>query len=263
MTRTRHTPDTRRPGAAKVFGAAVVALAAVGLCAPSASAVRNGTDAPAGAAPYTVALYTADGELLCGGTLVAPRKVLTAAHCATAVDDPTGITVVAGKVELTAPGGRTRKVTGARVHSKYTQGTLTYDAAVLTLDRSLEDPTLPIAGAKDGALYTLGKSATVYGWGKRDGGVPTTRQQRTTLVLSPVASCEPYTFPGDTTATKVCGLPPAANPGTSICRGDSGGPLVAGGKLIGIVSSGNKYCDGAQPRSVFTRASAVTKDLGL
>ncbi|MGW1996322.1 S1 family peptidase [Embleya sp. NPDC001921] len=263
MTRTRQTQDTHRRASRKVFGAAAVALAAIGVCAAPASAVRFGTDAPAGAAPYAVALFTADGQQLCGGTLVAPKKVLTAAHCVNGLEDPTAVTVVAGRLDLSGTGGQTRKVTKTKVHPKFEQGTLTYDAAVLELDRPLNQKPLPIAGAKDDALYKVGNKATVYGWGKTDGGATTTRLKQTTLVLSPLAQCEPYTFPGDSPATRVCGQAPADNPGTSICRGDSGGPLVEKGKLIGIVSTGNKYCTGEQPESVFTRASAVTKGLGL
>ncbi|MGW0659378.1 S1 family peptidase [Streptodolium elevatio] len=253
-------PRTRRTSFALAFG---LALALVGVLAPTASAVRNGTDTPVGRTPYVVALVTADGELLCGGTLVAPNKVLTAAHCVTAVDDPTAIRVVAGRTDYTGTGGQERRVTRARVHPQFEQGTLTYDAAVLVLNRPLPYATAPIAGARDNALYKTGNKATAYGWGQRDGGEPTTRLQRTTLVLGKIAACEPYTFPGDTAATKVCGLPPANNPGTSICRGDSGGPLIEKGKLVGIVSSGNKYCGAEQPLSVFTRASAVRKGLGL
>ncbi|MER5774304.1 trypsin-like serine protease [Streptomyces sp. NPDC002039] len=61
---------------------------------------------------------------------------------------------------------------------------------------------------------------------------------------------------------KVCG---ASAPGTddSIARGDSGGPLVAGGKAIGIVSTGNNYCDDQDPVSVLTRVGAVAAGLGL
>jgi secreted trypsin-like serine protease len=245
--------------------AAFVAMlvTALGVAAPSAMAVRDGHDVSAGEAPFTVALMTADGVQLCGGTLVAPAKVLTAAHCVTAVDQATDIRVVAGRVDYTATGGQTRRVTAARIHPKFDQGTLTYDAAVLSLNRPLPYRTLPIARVQDGALYDVGRKAAVYGWGTLADGVPTTLLQRTTLVLSPVAACDPYTFPGDTAATKVCGLPPKANPNTSICRGDSGGPLVENGKLIGIVSSGNKYCGTEQPRSAFTRASAVTKGLDL
>ncbi|MFI1386039.1 S1 family peptidase [Embleya sp. NPDC020886] len=263
MIRTRQTQDTCGRTSVKMFAAATVALATIGVCAAPASAVRFGTDAPAGAAPYAVALFTADGQQLCGGTLVAPKKVLTAAHCVSGLDDPTAITVVAGRLDLAGTGGQTRAVTKSRVHPKFEQGTLTYDAAVLDLDRPLKQQPLPIAGAKDDALYRVGNQAKVYGWGKTDGGVSTTRLKQTTLVLAPLAECAPYTFPTDSPATRVCGQAPANNPGSSICRGDSGGPLVEKGKLIGIVSTGNKYCTGEQPESVFTRASAVTKGLGL
>lgn len=260
---------TAAPKPARPFGfaavAALVALVAalLGVSAPSAGAVRDGRDVPEGRAPYAVALMTADGAHLCGGTLVAARKVLTAAHCVTAVEQATDIRVVAGRTDYTAAGARTRAVVGARIHPLFDQGTLTYDAAVLTLDRALPYRPLPIAGARDGRLYEEGRRATVFGWGSLADGAMTTRLQRTTLVISPVPACDPYTFPGDTAATKVCGLPPQNNPFTSICRGDSGGPLVADGKLIGIVSSGNKYCGTEQPRSAFTRASAVTAGLGL
>jgi secreted trypsin-like serine protease len=60
----------------------------------------------------------------------------------------------------------------------------------------------------------------------------------------------------------LCGMP---RPGTtdSICPGDSGGPLISGGKVVGIVSSGNKYCDEQFPVSVFVRADSVAADLGI
>ncbi|WP_323180227.1 trypsin-like serine protease [Streptomyces sp. NBC_01363] len=54
--------------------------------------------------------------------------------------------------------------------------------------------------------------------------------------------CAPFTEPGESAALKVCGIP-AAGTHDSVCRGDFGGPLVAGGKAIGVVSTGNKYCD--------------------
>ncbi|MDI2125548.1 S1 family peptidase [Yinghuangia seranimata] len=253
----------RSSGRALMGAVAAVALALVGVSASPAAAIRNGRGASIEQAPYTVILMTAEGVQLCGGTLVASDKVLTAAHCVTAVDDPTTLTVIAGRTDYTQAGGRHRQVVSAKVHPLFDQGTLTYDAAVLVLDRPLPYPTLPIAGPHDGGLYQVGRKATVFGWGAMDGGVPTTTLQRTTLVVSPVPACDPYTFPEDTAALKVCGLGPKANPGTSICRGDSGGPLVEDGKLIGIVSSGNKYCTDEQPRSAFTRASAIRRGLGL
>jgi secreted trypsin-like serine protease len=49
----------------------------------------------------------------------------------------------------------------------------------------------------------------------------------------------------------------------SICRGDSGGPLVVGGKLVGITSTGNKFCNRDYPTGLFTPTSAILAGLGL
>ena len=43
--------------------------------------IIGGTDAPRGRYPYFVSLLTAFRGRTCGGTLVAPDVVLTAAHC--------------------------------------------------------------------------------------------------------------------------------------------------------------------------------------
>lgn len=82
-----------------------------------------------------------------------------------------------------------------------------------------------------------------------------------TSPTSRCASCEPYSNTTDTTL-KVCGTS-AKGKSDSICPGDSGGPLVADGVLIGIVSTGNKYCDTQYPVSVFTKVSTVAPALGL
>jgi secreted trypsin-like serine protease len=107
-----------------------------------------------------------------------------------------------------------------------------------------------------------GRKATVLGWGRTGPGVGGTSLKQTRLVLSPVADCRPYTDPETDPALMLCGMP---RPGTtdSICPGDSGGPLISGGKVVGIVSSGNKYCDEQYPVSVFARAGSVAENLGI
>ncbi|WP_406203234.1 serine protease [Kitasatospora sp. NBC_01560] len=239
-----------------LFAAAGLVAAA----APPAAAVHGGAGATTAANPFVVALETATGEQWCTGALIAPTKVLTAGHCAAEADDPTTLRVIAGRTDLNGSAGQVRKVRSYRIDPRYTPG-LEHDAAVLTLDRPLTQRPVRVARQADEALYREGGTATLYGYGRTgpDSG-PGTRLKKAALTLAPLADCEPYVWPTDSPRERVCGLP---KPGRadSVCKGDSGGPLVAGGVVIGIVSTGNKYCDDQHPVSVFTRATDVPAEL--
>ncbi|MFH9353179.1 S1 family peptidase [Kitasatospora sp. NPDC017646] len=231
----------------------------VAATAAPAAAVHGGAATTTGAHPFVVALETASGEQWCTGALIAPTKVLTAGHCVAEADDPTTLRVIAGRTDLTTSAGQVRRVKSVKVDPRYTAG-LDHDSAVLTLDRPLPQRPARVARQGDEGLYRLGGPATVYGYGRTGTDGPGTRLKEAVLTLSPLAGCEPYTDPADSPRVKVCGLP---GPGRtdSICKGDSGGPLVVNGVVIGMVSTGNKYCDTQYPVSVFTRATDVPADL--
>ncbi|MFI2213412.1 S1 family peptidase [Streptomyces sp. NPDC020141] len=251
-----------RRAATAVLTAGVLAAAGLAAAVTPAAAVHGGRNTTVKAHPYAMLIETSDGRQVCGGTLVAPAKVLTAAHCVADADAALALRVVGGRTSLAGTEGTVRGIASVRLHPKFEQARLTYDAAVLELSAPMRYAPLPVAGSRDSALYTLGKKAKAVGWGRTARDTPATRLKSAVLVLAPLKTCEPFTEPTDSRALKVCGAPTA---GTydSICRGDSGGPLVAGGKVIGIVSTGNKYCDNDHPDSVFTRTSAVAGALGL
>ncbi|MFE4512731.1 S1 family peptidase [Kitasatospora sp. NPDC056783] len=246
--------SNRRPIAVLL---AVAGLLAAG--ATPAAAVHGGSATTTKAHPFVVALETAAGEQWCTGALIAPTKVLTAGHCVAEATDPGSLRVIAGRTDLTGSGGQVRRVKGYRVDPRYT-ASLEHDSAVLTLDRPLPQTPVRVARQGDEALYRYGRTATLLGFGRTGSDGPGTHLKQARLTLAPPASCDPYTEPGDSPLLKVCGLPRAGT-ADSVCKGDSGGPLVVGDVVIGVVSTGNKYCDTQHPVSVFTRATDVPGQL--
>ena len=92
----------------RLIGVAAAALATVGVAGTATAAADDVTPMIIGGEettieenPFAVALTTPDGFQFCGGTIVAPNKVLTAAHC-TEGTAPADIKVVAGRTTLSA-----------------------------------------------------------------------------------------------------------------------------------------------------------------
>lgn len=249
---------------------AVAGMAAAGLVVTlsgSASAVLGGKPATTGKYPYLIAIETPDHQELCTGALIAPDKVLSAAHCFDDMD-VTGLRFIGGRTDLGTTKGQVRHAVKVKVHPDYQGFAGDYDAALVTLDKALPYRTVPVARPADSALYGYGRPATVLGWGRTgtetavansDAAAAGRRLKEATLKLAPMSDCGPWS---STSAVKICGLPRSAVP-ESVCAGDSGGPLIAGGRVIGIVSSGNKYCTPDTAYSTFSRVSSVAAGLGL
>ncbi|MGW0842190.1 trypsin-like serine protease [Streptomyces sp. NPDC002787] len=236
--------------------------------------IIGGSETTISSAPWMVQLayYDAatDEGYFCGGTLVAPNKVLTAAHCVSGLDWEANGAVLAGATDLyDDTTGTVAGILRDWQHPKYDENTIKNDVAVLTLDRPLEQKTLRLAASSDSALYTAGTSATVYGWGLTSGGEDaqlSAKLKKATLPLVKDTTCDSamksvlgtdYFAEG----SMVCAGTPASGGDegtTSTCNGDSGGPLVVGGKVVGIVSWGVSGCTAKGAYPVFTKVSSYT-----
>ena len=232
------------------------ALVAIGT---PAHAIHDGVRSTTERHPWMVAIEDADGFQFCGGTVIREDYVLTAAHCVIN-RSPGSLRVVVGRTDLRTGAGKIVRVDDIWIHPKYEEVALGVDLALLTLRTKITTGSLRLAVPKD-HLDQIGDLRSVYGWGRtEDHPTGSPRLRTTQLRLDELEACEPFTSPDESPRQRLC-APPPGNGEESICPGDSGGPLATRHRLIGVVSSGNKFCDSQFPLSVFTRVSTQAKSL--
>ncbi|MGW2561966.1 S1 family serine peptidase [Streptomyces sp. NPDC001514] len=260
-----------------------MALAAAAVLVPLAhpapasadSVIIGGRPARSVDSPWVVALSSRDrfggtrAGHFCGGVVVAPTKVLTAAHClspevlGTTVEEVRDLSVITGREELLGTGGQEIPVREARIAPAYDPRANTTDLAVLTLASALPaGHVIRTAGNGDPA-YEAGTAAEVYGWGDTTGvGTYAHALRAAPVRVLPDERCA-QAYPGGASSryeasTMLCAGDERG--GHDACQGDSGGPLVAGGRLIGLVSWGGG-CGRADNPGVYTRISAALRSV--
>jgi len=212
---------------------------------PEGQRIVGGVEARPGSHPWIVSLQMGESHF-CGGTLVAPNVVITAAHC---VVDGTPDRIVAGAHDHYRQNASVQITRPARVqaHQRYNADTTMHDIAVITLARPLtfNQFVQPACLPETGETVAEGTQGTVAGWGlTREGGYDTSNilMQVGIPVMSHNTCAKQYSPQGiaiDQNAMLCAGYPQG---GKDSCQGDSGGPLVFKGTkgytLHGVVSFG-------------------------
>ncbi|MFF3413460.1 trypsin-like serine protease [Streptomyces sp. NPDC002698] len=241
--------------------------------------IIGGTTTTISTAPWMAQLWYYDDKgttseaddlgFFCGGSVVSPTKILTAAHCVKGYDWKANGAVITGTAQLPTSdsAGNTNlhggTVTGAWRqwnHPSYSSTTIDNDIAVITLARPVTAKPIRMTTSGDTTSYASGTNATLYGWGRTTSTTQDISEtlKTATLPINSDTTCSAAYGSDFVKGHMVCAGKKATGSDagtTTACNGDSGGPLIVGGRIVGVVSWGVEDCVAAGAYSVFSKVS--------
>ncbi|XP_070584042.1 serine protease 27-like [Erythrolamprus reginae] len=236
------------------------------------SRIVGGSEAAVGSWPWQASVQIFESHL-CGGTLIASRWVLTAAHCFTSLSDPPLFAILLGSYNLSNPGPESVlvKVKQIIIHSNYTKLIEGNDIALIELESPVNftQRIQPACLPGTSIVFPPRLGCWVAGWGNIGPQVPLPEPELLQEVLLPLidrATCEvfysDFKEPGMAAAIKddmICAG--YMEGGKDACQADSGGPLLCPWNgdwvLAGIVSWGD-VCGAPKRPGVYIRVSSHT-----